>query len=386
MKFLFLVTDFDAGGITSSLRNLTSLLCDKEHEVHILNLAKADTLPEDFDKRIKLVGLDKRAILWNLSKEDLKGSRGIRKIKLFILGFIKKLMNRGEGWMNFAFKNLSFEGYDAVIGFRQSPVCFYLASRKNKGGKKIGFWHVDLDYAGDISGWDYLISELDAIGCVSNAVTEAMACRYSSSEEKFLTVYNVFDDEKIMDLASRENPYDEKEFNIVTVSRIEFEQKQLNFIPEVCNRLRNQGYRIKWHIIGDGPHMPNLKELIRKFEVEDSVVLHGAKTNPFPFFKYANLFALTSLWETYGMVVVESLICNTPVVACEYPALKEILDNGVNGIVAENSADGMYEALVRVLADREFYERLKTGAMAYKYSPEIAYNQFMEMVKCDAEI
>ncbi len=382
MKFLFFVTDFDTGGITSSLRNLTSVLCDKEHEVHILNLAKVNELPSDFDKRIKLIQLDKRATLWNLSGNDVKNARGIKKIRLLFLGFIKKLMNRGEGWMNYAFKNISFEGYDAVIGFRQSPVCFYLASRKTKGGKKCGFWHVDLDYAGNIKGWDYFLSELDGVACVSNALRDSMSLCYPSLDGKLFTVYNIFDEEKIQEMSLGDTcHYDDKIFNIVTVSRVEFEQKQLQFIPEVCKKLKKDGFSLRWNIVGDGPHMARLKSLIVENGVEDMVELHGRKNNPFPYLKEASLFVLTSLWETYGMVVVESLICHTPVVACDYPALKEILSDGENGLIAENSSDGIYEALVRVLSDRELYERLKSGAEKYEYTPDLAYNQFMEMVK-----
>lgn len=381
MKFLFLVTDFDVGGITASLRNLTALLCERGHKVDILNLPKADSLPDDFDKRIELIPLDSRSRLWNLSGEDVNRAKGLGKLKLLLLGFVKKLMNRGEGWMNYAFRHLSFEGYDAVIGFRQSPVCFYLASRKTRGGKKCGFWHVDIEYAGDISSWDYLLSELDSVACVSNATKDSMKTRYPMLQNKACTVYNLFDVEKINRLAKECNPYENSVFNIVTVSRVEFEQKQLHFIPEICRRLKQDGFLFKWHIVGDGPHMTSLKSLIVEKKVEEMITLQGARNNPFPFLRGADLFVLTSLWETYGMVVVEALVCSTPVIACEYPALNEILSDGVNGLTAENSIDGIYNALRSILSNKELYEKIKLGATKYEYTPEIAYNQFMEMVK-----
>ena len=81
------------------------------------------------------------------------------------------------------------------------------------------------------------------------------------------------------------------------------------------------------------------------------------------------------------MVVVEALVCSTPVIACKYPALNEILSDGVNGLIAENSIDGIYNALRSILSNKELYEKIKLGAEKYEYTPEIAYNQFMEMVK-----
>ncbi len=385
MRFLFIVTDFDIGGITSSLCNLTATLCDRGHEVEILNLPKAKCLPHEFDKRIKLVPLDKRAELWNLSAEDIKKAGFLGKIKYSVLGIFKKLMNRSESWLNYVFKNTRFEGYDAVIGFRQSPVCFYLASRKSIGGKKCGFWHIDVNYAGDISSWDYFLTELDKIACVSNATRNGMMEKYSLVGDSLCTVYNVFDAKKICNESVATNsPYDKGKLNIVTVSRIEFEQKQLQFVPQISACLKKAGIEHDWHIVGDGPHREELKRLIVQNGVEDCVILHGAKSNPYPYLKNAELFVLTSIWETYGMVVVESLICGTPVVAGYYPALPEILSDGENGIIAENSAEGIAKAIVRVVSDRELYEKIKSGAENYSYTPDIAYNQFVEMVNKNA--
>ena len=380
MKFLFLVTDFDVGGITASLRNLTALLCAKNHTVDILNLPMSEKLPDGFDERITLIPLDKRSRLWRLSSNDVKRAKGFKKIKYLFLGALKKIMNRSEAWVDYAFKNLRFDGYDAVIGFRQSPVCFYLASRKACGAKKIGFWHGDIDFMGDVSGWSNYLYELDCVACVSSAVRDSVKKRFPDLEEKLCVVYNVFAPSEIEDALGADAPeLTESEFNIVTVSRIDFVHKQLQIIPEICQRLKQDGHRVLWHIIGDGPEREQLSSLILKCGVDDCLILHGARSNPFPYYKKADLFVLTSKTESYGMVVVESLICGTPVVAGEYPALHEILSDGENGMIAENSADGIYEAIKRILVDASFYKKIKRGAQQYSYTSDTAYDQFMQM-------
>ena len=376
MKFLFIVSDFDVGGITASLRNLTALLVKHGHDVELLDLPKAGALPEGFDEKIKLIPLDKRARLWNLSASDIKKAGFFGKIKYSVLGLFKKIMNRSEAWTNYAFKNIKFEGYDAVIGFRQSPVCFYLTSRKSIGAKKIGFWHGDVEYMGDISSWDYYLFELDSVACVSNATRDSMKKRYPALGNIPRTVYNTFDASKIIELSKTDVSFEDC-LNFVTVARIEFEQKQLQFIPEICRRLKERDVFVKWHIVGDGPHRMELEELIKRNDVEEMIVLHGSQSNPFAYIKNADLFVLTSIWETYGMVVVESLICGTPVVAGYYPALPEILSDGENGIIAENSADGIYSAIKRVLDDKNLYKKIKSGAENFRYSTDVAYKQFM---------
>ncbi len=382
MRFLFLVTDFYVGGVTTSLCNLTSVLCDREHEVEILNLPKAKCLPHEFDKRIKLVPLDKRAELWNLSAADIKKAGFLGKIKYSVLGIFKKIMNRSESWLNYVFKNTRFEGYDAVIGFRQSPVCFYLASRKSIGGKKCGFWHGDVEYMGDLSAWDYFLSELDRIACVSDAVRDGMKKRYAGISDRFVTVYNILDIKKISAVE-----HEKSESDIITLTsvlRLTNYLKGAGKISWIAKMLSENGVKFVWRIVGDGDYRETLEAEISEYALSDNIILLGASAETYREMKAADLFIQVSESESYGMTVAEALICGTPVVAGYYPALPEILSDGENGIIAENSAEGIAKAIVRVVSDRELYEKIKSGAENYSYTPDIAYNQFMEMVNKNA--
>lgn len=378
MKFLFVVTDFEIGGITASLENLTAFLVERGHEVELLDLPKLGKLPEGFDNRIKLVSLDKRARLWNLSVADIKKSGFFGKIKYSVLGIFKKIMNRSEAWMNYAFKNVKFEGYDAVIGFRQSPVCFYLASRKSAGAKKIGFWHGDVEYMGDISSWDRYLLELDSVACVSNAVADGMRRRYEKISEKFFTVYNVIDKERIEESPK---PQIEKNYFVInSTMRITDALKGADKIAPIAKRLKDDGADFVWRVVGNGDYFDKLSNEIAENALFNNVKLLGAMKDPYGEMKCADLFVQVSESEAYGMTVVEALIGGTPTVAGYYPALPEILTDGENGIIAENSVDGIYEAVKRVISDKELYEKLKGGAENYNYTPDIAYNQFMNMV------
>ena len=378
MRFLFIVSDFDVGGITASLKNLTALLIERGHEVELLDLPKIGKVPDGFDEKIKMFPLDKRARLWNLSAKDIKNSGLLGKIKYSLIGVIKKIMNRSEAWMNYIFKNLKFDGYDAVIGFRQSPVCFYLTSRKSVGAKKIGFWHGDVEYMGDISSWDYYLSELDSVACVSNAVRDGMKKRYSDISDKFFTVYNVIDEKKIK--SAEVSKKTEDRFIINSTMRITEALKCADRIVPIAKKLKKDGYNFVWLVVGNGDYFERLKAEISENELSDCVVPIGALNVPYTEMKGADLLVQTSESEAYGMTVAESLICGTPAVAGYYPALPEILADGENGIIAENSVDGIYEAVKKVISNKDLYKKLKACAESYNYTPDIAYDQFMDMV------
>ena len=380
MKVLFIVSDFDMGGITSSLRNLSALLLEKGHEVHILNLPKSK-LPNDFNRNIKLIEIQGRARYWNASMSDVYKSKGIKKVKILYIGLIKKILNKLDKWNKFIFKKCFWSGYDVAIGFRQSPLCFYLAQEKTDAFRKVGFWHGDIDMMGDVSSWMHYSYGLDRLACVSNAVAKGVENRYPLLKGKTCTVYNVFDDNKIKQLSLVPfQEYSSEVFNIVTVARIEFEQKQLDWIPIICKKLKAEGLCFRWYIVGDGPDREKLCKLIKDNQVEDVLILCGSKTNPYPYIKNARLLLLLSSWESYGMVVMESLMCNTPVVAAYYPALPEILTDGDTGLIAENSVDGVYCAVKRAMQDDILYNHLKKNCLKYEYDRETAWKQFIGMV------
>ncbi len=382
MKCLFIISDLDMGGITSSLRNLCNELVNKGAQVDILNLPKVKRLPNGFDKRVRLVPVFGKAIYWNLGMENVAEARLLKKPFLLCLGLVKKILTRYKKWNLFIFSQMpKLTGYDAAIAFRQGPTNYYIVSHKTDAKYKVGFWHGDPTYMGDTSLWDSCVYEMDRIACVSDAVSSEMEKKYPPLVGKVCTVYNIFDADQIKKQGEESAVVlNQNYFNIVTVARIEFEQKQLQMIPVICRKLKQAGALFNWTIVGDGPDMLQLKQLIEQEKVSDCLLLVGSKENPYPYIKQADLFVLTSIWESYGMVIMESLILGTPVVASEYPALKEILSHEKEGMIAPNCLEGVFETVYQVITDEKLYQKLKANCMEYKYDSEFTYKQFLKLI------
>ena len=163
------------------------------------------------------------------------------------------------------------------------------------------------------------------------------------------------------------------------MSRIElFLSKNNNRIPNICKKIKEDGKLFHWTVVGDGKDKEKLSQIITENNLEKEITLVGAKKNPYPYIKNADLFVLTSTTESYGMVVMESLILGTPVVAGDYPALKEILEDNF-GIIAENSTDGIYCAIEKILNDDKLYKEMKNNCMNYNYSTDKTYEQFLSL-------
>ena len=87
----------------------------------------------------------------------------------------------------------------------------------------------------------------------------------------------------------------------------------------------NQG--IKFEIYGEGQLNPLLQETILKSGAEDFVILKGYIKDIWEAYRSADLLLFVSEFESFGNVVVESILCGTPVLTSDIPSMKEILLN-----------------------------------------------------------
>jgi glycosyltransferase involved in cell wall biosynthesis len=76
----------------------------------------------------------------------------------------------------------------------------------------------------------------------------------------------------------------------------------------------------------------------------------------------ADAFVLATRYEGYGMAVAEALACGLPVVATSTGAIPELLRSGAGLLVAPGDAEGLAQALARVMADARLRGQLAEGA------------------------
>jgi glycosyltransferase involved in cell wall biosynthesis len=100
-------------------------------------------------------------------------------------------------------------------------------------------------------------------------------------------------------------------------------------------------------ILGEGPLRQSLEALINELELSTRVHMPGYLRNPFPIYRHADLFVLSSVFEGFGNVIVEALSLGIPVVATHCPGgPKEILDGGRYGsLVSVGDTDKLAQAI-----------------------------------------
>ncbi len=382
MKILLAVTDSGVGGITTAAVNMCNELVRRGHDVYFLDMSAGNMCADRLHPDVTLGSLSGRSVYWNLTKSVAKGQKGIKRLGMNLLGFIKKITIRLGLWNKIIFKRYTeFGRFDVAIAYRQCAPCYSFVLNCVDAPIKLAFVHGELGYMGDISSWLRYMPRFHKVCYVSEAVKDEFVRAYPRLGENAATVYNILDDEQIRrDMLSDDDLYDRNDFNIVTVSRVRFYSKRMEWIPEIYSRMRLASEGVKWHIIGSGEHEAALEELIRKHGLEDRIILHGAQENPYKYMSQADLLVLVSKSEAYGLVVVESLICGIPVVSTEYPALKEILLPEY-GISVDSSVEAVAREIDGLIENTERYSALRRNCSQYKYSAEQAYSQFIEATK-----
>jgi glycosyltransferase involved in cell wall biosynthesis len=138
---------------------------------------------------------------------------------------------------------------------------------------------------------------------------------------------------------------------IITVGSLKA-QKNHELLIRAFARLR-QDRQARLLILGEGELRGRLSDLAKSEGVAEDVLLPGFYPDPWPFYLSADLFALSSDYEGYPLVLVEALRAGLPIVStdCE-SGPSEILDDGRFGtLVPCGDAEALALAMAEVLDD-----------------------------------
>jgi glycosyltransferase involved in cell wall biosynthesis len=119
---------------------------------------------------------------------------------------------------------------------------------------------------------------------------------------------------------------------------------------------------------------PKLLKLIKSQGVEDSVIVAGFKTNPFPWIKAARLLVLSSEREGLPNVLLESLWMNTPVISTDCPSgPREILEFDPDRYLTPVNDPQALGRKMRELWDQPFQT---PPEFQLKYSPRLSLEKY----------
>ncbi len=164
-----------------------------------------------------------------------------------------------------------------------------------------------------------------------------------------------------------------KEKILVSIGRLAAE-KNLKTLLSAFALVMQSNQNTRLVIIGDGPQKEELKKFAKDLGIAECVLFTGLV--PFDqipkYLKAADLFCFASVSETQGLVTMEAMAAGLPVVAVKGTGTSEIVQDGITGILTENTPESLAQAINQVLDNEELYHRYEHEALEISHSFDIA--------------
>ena len=169
--------------------------------------------------------------------------------------------------------------------------------------------------------------------------------------DKCMVIENINNSKLIRDLALKGDEFPDRSFQgkrILSVGRLAH-QKGYDMIVPVLRRLRDDGYYVRWYIIGEGEERDELIKQIMAAGVPDMLFLLGTTVNPYSYMRDADLFVMPSRHEGKPITVEEAKVLMKPMVVTNYLSASEQLEGGKLGEICEMTPDSIYLAVRKML-------------------------------------
>ena len=271
------------------------------------------------------------------------------------------------------------KNYDVAISYLwpHNYTAFNVTAKTKIAWIHTDYSTIDIDVEVDLSIWE----EFDYIISISNACTEAFLKTHPSLKEKIILVENITSPEyvRLMAEKSYEKIFSKNKFNLISVGRL-CEPKAFDRAVDVLNVIHKKGHtHIKWYIIGEGGNRLKIENLIDKYNLQDSFILLGSMTNPYPYMKAADLYVQPSLYEGKAVAIDEAKILAKPVLITNYPTSASQVLHNIDGYVCEQQVNDIASAIIKLSQDDVLLNKFITHCKNKDYSNNDELNKLYSL-------
>jgi glycosyltransferase involved in cell wall biosynthesis/2-polyprenyl-3-methyl-5-hydroxy-6-metoxy-1,4-benzoquinol methylase len=227
-------------------------------------------------------------------------------------------------------------------------------------------WHARVI---ESAGWkERLICRLcDRIIVTSDAVGKKFR-RYGTSD-KFIKIYNAVDTRIFrpgMDTAllRSELALDGSGVMIGIFSRLDW-WKGHELLFSAIRRMSDKipSNKLLFLIVGDGPEKSNLNKLADSFGIREKIIFTGLRNNIPELMNLCDVIVNPSVKpEPFGRVVIEAMACGKTVIATDIGGHKEIIADGVDGLLVKPDADALADTILRAASDPKLRSMISANA------------------------
>lgn len=372
------------GGIERVLLSMLSEIDKNKYDVTLFLEERGGGLEQDIPSwvKVKYIFDDSRSIRKNfissLNKFDIKNA-----VRFMYSGVRVYLFN--EEYKIYkdrcAILPKIEEKYDIAISYH-NPVnlsTIYVIDKIN-ANKKIMWIHTDIkEYINELDYLKKYYYKYDKIFSVSSGAAKSFAEKYPELKDKIEVFYNRIVKSEIVSKVDNKNHYEDFDgIKLLTVARI-CHQKAIDLIPEICKRLKDEGYKFRWYCVGWG-EIEKIKELIKLQDVEDYFKLLGSRNNAYDYMKNCDIYVQPSRYEGYVTTITEAKCFNRPIVGTNIEGIKEQIINDETGILVDCDVDDLYKGIKKLLDNKELRDKLSINLSKENIDTRSEINKLYKLI------
>lgn len=350
-KILFIVPSLGMGGMERVLVNYANLFVNRNYDVTVYNLTSGDkAITQHFNKNIHYYES------YSPVKNVYHASIGnVLQGKFRLISWKKWIDKKSAEYLHEQYVQEHFDIEVAFFGMESIKI---VSGCRDTSVLTLAWIHGEQkenDYA-PLSKYEEAVgclNKIDKVICVSKRAMDTVPQIYQRTNNLFV-VNNPNDTKKIRELSQEENVPIKRKFTFINASRFDDKQKGYTRMLKVCKRLVDEGYDFDFWLVGDGIDYEKIADVVKQNQL-DNIMLLGKQSNPYKYIKNADMYVCFSYSEGFSMVMMETVILATPMISTDVPGAGEMLDNGKYGMIVENSEEGLYNGLKKILSDKDLY-------------------------------
>lgn len=361
MNILYLTTHLSAGGITSYLYLLGKKLCRDGHNVFVVS-GGGEVVPTFIEAGInhKTMNirtkseLDPRIYIAALQLKDF-----IRENKIDIIHAntrITQVMGQLLGWWTKCKYLSTCHGYFKTRLIRRIAPC-----------------------------WG------DAVIAISSAVVEHLKKDFHVDESNICMLHNGINIDKFPLIDDKKRVAQRKEYKlngagpfVGIIARLS-DVKGHDILIRAMLKIVKDFPTAQLLLVGQGREEVRLKRLVQQVGIADHVMFIPSVGRPMDILPLFDVFVLPSYKEGLALSLIEAQASGLPVVATRVGGIPEVVLNERTGLLVEpGDVDGLAEAILRLLKNKEFAVGLGAQAhkfVASKFTADLMAEKTMELYK-----
>lgn len=171
----------------------------------------------------------------------------------------------------------------------------------------------------------------------------------------------------------------ENQFVVTFLGRIA-KEKSIEVLIDAMKKVVEENNNVLCLIVGGGPQLDELKELVKDDHISNYVVFTGPKpSDQVPsYYHVSNVFVSASITETQGLTYIEAMASGIPAIARYDKNLEDVIENGVNGYFFKE-VDELAELILKMI--KSDYSKMAKAAYesTLKFSSEVFYEKVLEV-------